>query len=251
MSLVENFLSYALRSAVIPVINGKDCRQFGAQLVGKQDWNPKRQCPALKIVLYGKFSVHWGTSGQVYSVLDFSPGPSVTWIRGWDRASLGSLLNTGLGFPFPWMQRGSRTETSLCLVLTQSQAMTREWPRLGKRRSTLASWGLGCHLWLYHLPLPLCFTCCHRQDKVENQPTQWEAEREWWWRKRWRWKKAGWKLQKVPVSLTEVGRLLRKWDEGKENESEGCKSQVFGRANRNKAGAWFRKVEIDENKRDQ
>lgn len=76
-------------------------------------------------------------------MLDFSPGPSVTWIRGWDRASLGSLLNTGLGFPFPWMQRGSRTETSLCLVLTQSQAMTREWPRLGKRRSTLASWGFG------------------------------------------------------------------------------------------------------------
>lgn len=143
MSLVENFLSYALRSAVIPVINGKDCCQFGAQLVGKQDWNPKRQCPALKIVLYGKFSVHLGTSGQVYSVLDFSPGPSVTWIRGWDRASLGSLLNTGLGFPFPWMQRGSRTETSLCLVLTQSQAITREWPRLGKRRSTLASWGFG------------------------------------------------------------------------------------------------------------
>lgn len=100
-------------------------------------------------------------------MLDFSPGPSVAWIRGWDRANLGSFPNMGLGFSFYCMQHGSRAETFLSLVLTESshdQGMAQS----EEAQKQLAPWGFGVAC-LQHLLLPLRFTCCHMQDKVENQ----------------------------------------------------------------------------------
>lgn len=65
------------------------------------------------------------------------------------------------------MQCGSRAETFLSLVLTESSHDQR-MAQSEEAQNQLAPWGFGV-AFLQHLPLPLHFTCCHRQDKVENQ----------------------------------------------------------------------------------
>lgn len=213
-----------------------------AHLVGKQDWNHKRECPALKTLM-----------GQVCSMLDLDPGPdSAIWIRGWHRTSVCFLSNTGLGFHFHWMQCGSRAETGLSLVLTESSHDQR-MAQTDEVQSTLAS--LGFRVTSLTLPPPSAFVLCllpHaeqcRKSVLWDAGSKGQGTRGWWQ------KEAGGRVQKVPLRWTEVRRLLTKKvsyqrEEKKENGRVGIKSQMFRKANKNKAEVWSRKIGIGENKR--
>uniref|UniRef100_A0A8B9LZE7 Bactericidal permeability-increasing protein n=1 Tax=Accipiter nisus TaxID=211598 RepID=A0A8B9LZE7_9AVES len=59
ISLVENFLSYALRSAVIPVINGKDCGQFLSTIGRKARLKPYKGVPTFKDRVMGGSLTVW------------------------------------------------------------------------------------------------------------------------------------------------------------------------------------------------
>lgn len=169
-----------------------------AQLVGKQDWNHRRECPTLKTGLWEVlwlFGCTWtgllcvGLQSRSLSHLDQGLGQSKSWLPSKQRAWVSFSLDAA------WQQ--SR-RISLSLVLTQSQAMTGEWPRLGKCRSTLTSWGFG--VTSLTLSPPSAFVLhLLPQAGQSRKSVRWDAEGEGWWRKRWRWKEASGRGQKVPV----------------------------------------------------
>lgn len=192
------------------------------------------------------------TAGQVYSVLDFDPVRSAIWIRGWHRVSVCTLSNIGLGFHFHWMRCGSRAEIGLSLVLTESNHDQR-MAQTEEVQSTLAS--LSFRETSLTLSPPSAFVLLLLPQAGQSRKSApWDAgskgqgARGWWQRE------AGGRIQKVPLRWTEVRRLLRKkltyqWEEKKENERLGIKSKMFRETNKKKAGIWFRKIGIDENKR--
>lgn len=134
-----------------------------AQLVGKQDWNRERKCPVLKNVTGGFLSVwlNLDWSALCWTLNHLNQARAGT---GWVSASFWML---SLGFLLPECSAAAEMRHAW-VSSPQSQAMTREGPRLGKLRITSASWGYRIASRTLSLPSACALPCCPRQDKIET-----------------------------------------------------------------------------------
>lgn len=138
VSLVENFLSYTLRRVVIPVINGKDCGEFLSTVDGKVRLKPLKRVHSSKGCDVRGFLSVWVC---LDSCLCWSLNHQNQTKAGTEQVS--APFQT-ICMSFLLTERSAAAEVRHAWISSQqSQAITREWPRSGKLRSTFTSCGFG------------------------------------------------------------------------------------------------------------
>lgn len=154
-----------------------------AQLVGKQDWNCKRKCPVLKNVTGGFLSVRLNLdwSALCWTLNHLNQARAGT---GWVSASFWML---SLGFLLPECSAAAEMRHAW-VSFPQSQAMTREGPRLGKLTITSASWGynsIKIQDSIKNIITSLCLCTPLLPQAGQNRNwARWDTDSEGWWRRR-------------------------------------------------------------------